>query len=138
MSELDAQNTAGAGPERVPPHTPLPQYYDTDPKRSRYVIDLFDRTAQHYDTIEMLFLNGGIWYRRFSLRRAGLRRGDRVQRINGVPVGRSWRLDWRSDDSWLRDDPVLHGLLCGVGDEVRLDVGAGLERLERRDAVDGR
>ncbi len=78
MSELDARNTAGAGPERVPPHTPLPQYYDTDPKRSRYVIDLFNKTAQHYDTIEMLFLNGGIWYRRFSLRRAGLRRGMKV------------------------------------------------------------
>jgi len=64
--------------ERVPPHSPLNRYYETDPERSRYVVDLFDKTAQHYNTIEMLFLNGGLWYRRFSLRRAGLRRGMKV------------------------------------------------------------
>lgn len=64
--------------ERVPPHSPLPRYYDTDQNRSRYVVGLFDRTAKHYDTIEALFLNGGLLYRRFSLRRAGLRRGMRV------------------------------------------------------------
>src|SRR5262249_58470594 len=40
--------------------------------------ELFDRTAQHYNTIEALFLNGGIWYRRFSLRRNGLRPGMKV------------------------------------------------------------
>jgi demethylmenaquinone methyltransferase/2-methoxy-6-polyprenyl-1,4-benzoquinol methylase len=64
--------------EQVPPHSPLTRYYGTDPKRSRYVVDLFDKTAQHYNTIEMLFLNSGLWYRRFSLRRAGLARGMKV------------------------------------------------------------
>jgi demethylmenaquinone methyltransferase / 2-methoxy-6-polyprenyl-1,4-benzoquinol methylase len=64
--------------EPVPPHAPLTRYYEEDPKRSRYVVDLFNRTAQHYNTIEMLFLNGGLWYRRFSLRMAGLRRGMKV------------------------------------------------------------
>jgi demethylmenaquinone methyltransferase / 2-methoxy-6-polyprenyl-1,4-benzoquinol methylase len=71
-----------ADPQResrpVPPHTPLTRYYDEDPRRQRYVIDLFDRTAQHYNTIEKIFGNGGLWYRRFSLRRAGLGPGMRV------------------------------------------------------------
>jgi demethylmenaquinone methyltransferase / 2-methoxy-6-polyprenyl-1,4-benzoquinol methylase len=64
--------------ERVPAHAPLTQYYESDEKRSGYVDDLFDRTARYYNTIEMLFLNGGIWYRRFSLGRAGLSRGMKV------------------------------------------------------------
>lgn len=65
------------GPE-VPPHSPLTNYYDSDGNRHPYVIDLFNKTAKHYNTIEMLFLNGGLWYRRFSLQRAGLRRGMKV------------------------------------------------------------
>jgi demethylmenaquinone methyltransferase / 2-methoxy-6-polyprenyl-1,4-benzoquinol methylase len=67
-------------PERpaVPPHKSLPDYYASDPQRAGYVMDLFNRTAKHYNTIEALFLNGGLWYRRFSLQRAGLRRGMRV------------------------------------------------------------
>jgi demethylmenaquinone methyltransferase/2-methoxy-6-polyprenyl-1,4-benzoquinol methylase len=64
--------------EPVPPHTPLTSYYETDAERRRYVDDLFNKTAHHYNTIEALFLNGGIWYRRFSLRRAGLRPGMKV------------------------------------------------------------
>jgi demethylmenaquinone methyltransferase/2-methoxy-6-polyprenyl-1,4-benzoquinol methylase len=64
--------------EAVPPHAPLNRYYDDDAKRSRYVVDLFNQTAQHYNTIEALFLNGGLLYRRLSLRRAGLRPGMRV------------------------------------------------------------
>jgi demethylmenaquinone methyltransferase/2-methoxy-6-polyprenyl-1,4-benzoquinol methylase len=71
-----------ASPQRqndpVPPHPTLTRYYDEDARRHRYVVDLFDRSAPHYDTIEKLFLNGGLLYRRLSLRRAGLRRGMRV------------------------------------------------------------
>jgi len=61
----------------VPPHPPLTDYYDT-PERQRYVIDLFNKTAKHYNTIEALFLNGGLLYRRTSLRLAGLRKGMKV------------------------------------------------------------
>lgn len=61
----------------VPPHPPLTDYYDTAEHR-RYVIDLFNRTAKHYNTIEALFLNGGLLYRRTSLRLAGLRKGMKV------------------------------------------------------------
>ena len=40
------------------------QYYERDAQE--YVVDLFNRTAQHYNTVERLFLNGGLWYRRFG------------------------------------------------------------------------
>jgi demethylmenaquinone methyltransferase/2-methoxy-6-polyprenyl-1,4-benzoquinol methylase len=62
----------------VPPHTPLRSYYDKDEERSRFVMDIFDKTARHYNTIEGLFLNGGLLYRRLSLRFAGLRPGMKV------------------------------------------------------------
>ncbi|MBM4337759.1 MAG: methyltransferase domain-containing protein [Deltaproteobacteria bacterium] len=65
-------------PKRIPPHSPLLQYYDTDTERRQYVDDLFNKTARHYNTIERIFGNGGIWYRRFSLGRAGLGPGMRV------------------------------------------------------------
>lgn len=64
--------------ERVAPHAPLDGYYESDATRSRYVVDLFDRTARHYNTIEMLLFNGGLWYRWFCLRRAGLAKGMKV------------------------------------------------------------
>ena len=62
----------------IPPHLPLPDYYGDDEKRKRYVNDLFDRTAKHYNTIEGLFLNGGLLYRRLSLRFNGLGPGMKV------------------------------------------------------------
>src|SRR5262245_1108406 len=62
----------------VPPHAPLNQYYHEDAKRTRYVNDLFNQTAKYYNTIEALFLNGGLLYRRLSLKAAGLRPGMRV------------------------------------------------------------
>jgi demethylmenaquinone methyltransferase/2-methoxy-6-polyprenyl-1,4-benzoquinol methylase len=64
--------------EALPPHPPLTRYYGSGPRRGEYVIDLFNRTARHYDTIEKIFLNSGLWYRRFCLRRAGLTEGMRL------------------------------------------------------------
>jgi demethylmenaquinone methyltransferase/2-methoxy-6-polyprenyl-1,4-benzoquinol methylase len=68
----------GATDETVPPHSPLTRYYGVDQERSRYVVELFNRTAPHYNTIEKIFGNGGLLYRRLSLRRAGLRPGMKV------------------------------------------------------------
>jgi demethylmenaquinone methyltransferase/2-methoxy-6-polyprenyl-1,4-benzoquinol methylase len=65
-------------PEPVPPHTPLTEYYPSPDVRSRYVMDLFDRTAPHYNTVEALFLNGGLLYRRMSMRIAGISKGMKV------------------------------------------------------------
>ena len=66
------------GHEPIPPHAPLLGYYESDAKRRRYVDDLFNKTARHYNTIERIFGNGGLWYRRFSLGRAGLGPSMRV------------------------------------------------------------
>jgi demethylmenaquinone methyltransferase/2-methoxy-6-polyprenyl-1,4-benzoquinol methylase len=62
----------------LPPHSPLPAYYETEEERLRFVREIFDKSAKHYNTIELLLLNGGLLYRRFSLRRAGLRKGMKV------------------------------------------------------------
>lgn len=76
--EPDRQRARDA--ERIPPHPPLAHYYGNadDREHRRWVVDIFDRTARHYNTIERIFGNGGLWYRRFSLRRAGLRPGMKV------------------------------------------------------------
>jgi demethylmenaquinone methyltransferase/2-methoxy-6-polyprenyl-1,4-benzoquinol methylase len=73
MSSADPGSTT-----RVPPHAPLTDYYAADTERRRYVDELFDRSAHHYDTIERIFLNGGLLYRRVALWRAGLRPGMKV------------------------------------------------------------
>jgi demethylmenaquinone methyltransferase/2-methoxy-6-polyprenyl-1,4-benzoquinol methylase len=73
MTDIDDRQ-----PESLPPHKTLTSYYDADPERSRYVFDLFNATAQHYDTIERLFGNGGLLYRRLSMRINGLKPGMRT------------------------------------------------------------
>src|SRR5512134_192568 len=76
------QPSIGSSPEKqpaaVPPHAPLRRWYGPDTERERYVADLFNRSARYYNTVEKLFGNGGILYRRMSLRRAGLRPGMKV------------------------------------------------------------
>lgn len=71
-------NEAQRSKSEVPPHEPLTEYYDADEEREGYVMDLFDRTAQYYDTVEGLFLNGGLLYRRLSMKFAGIGSGMRV------------------------------------------------------------
>lgn len=73
-----APETPREEPRAVPPHSPLTDYYGPEDRRDRYVVDLFNRTARHYNTIERLFGNGGLLYRRMSLRQAGLRPGMKV------------------------------------------------------------
>lgn len=61
------------------PHPVLSAYYDTAPQRAPFVRSLFDQTARHYDRINRVFSIGtGSWYRRWALRRAGLRAGMRM------------------------------------------------------------
>jgi demethylmenaquinone methyltransferase/2-methoxy-6-polyprenyl-1,4-benzoquinol methylase len=73
---VQSQPTDRSAP--VAPHAPLTQYYGETSARERYVADLFNRTARYYNTVEKLFGNGGLLYRRLALRRAGLRRGMKV------------------------------------------------------------
>ena len=75
---METQTPSRSSGDALPGHAPLRSYYQTDDNRHRYVIDLFNETAQHYNTIEALLLNGGLWYRYWSLKRAGLKRGMKV------------------------------------------------------------
>jgi demethylmenaquinone methyltransferase/2-methoxy-6-polyprenyl-1,4-benzoquinol methylase len=65
-------------PGEYPPHVPLTDWYEEPVERQDYVQDLFDKSAHHYDTVEKLFLNGGVHYRRLSLRFNGLKPGMKV------------------------------------------------------------
>lgn len=63
----------------LPPHPPLPRYYDRKSAREPYVRDLFDRGAAAYDRIDGVFSFGsGPRYRREALRRSGLVPGQQV------------------------------------------------------------
>jgi demethylmenaquinone methyltransferase / 2-methoxy-6-polyprenyl-1,4-benzoquinol methylase len=77
----------------LPPHAPLEHFYrrregaggeeerrrPRDDSRRHFVIDLFDRTAPHYDWLNRIMSFGsGLRYRRDALRRAGLVAGMRV------------------------------------------------------------
>ncbi len=65
-------------PGQFPPHVPLTDYYQEPVDRQDYVQDLFTKSAHHYDTIEKIFLNGGVYYRRMSLKFNGLKSGMKV------------------------------------------------------------
>jgi demethylmenaquinone methyltransferase/2-methoxy-6-polyprenyl-1,4-benzoquinol methylase len=68
-----AMNTA------VEPHRNLTDYYDGDGGKPRFVMDLFDRTAEHYARAERIVSMGsGYLYRKNALLRAGLKPGMRV------------------------------------------------------------
>ncbi len=61
------------------PHRRLEKHYGRDEDRQGYVIELFERSAQHYDRInQMMSLGFALTYRGQALRRAGLVRGMRV------------------------------------------------------------
>ena len=61
------------------PQAPGPGYDAGPARRLSFMRDLFNRSAQQYDQVNRLFsLGSGAWYRRFCLRRAGLRPGMKV------------------------------------------------------------
>lgn len=62
--------------------------------------------------------------------RAGLLRGDRVVRVDGVPARSSERLDWPTDDAALPDPPA-HRLRCSEGEVVTLVIEREPGRLYR-------
>ena len=64
---------------RTPPHPVLKDYYASAPDRQRFVGALFDGVARHYNYVgRMLDLGSGPAYRRWAVRRAGLRSGMRL------------------------------------------------------------
>lgn len=52
---------------------------------------------------------------------AGVKRGDEVLSIDGLPPRRSARLDWSTDDAAL-SDAAMHALHAETGDRIRLEL----------------
>src|SRR6185369_7909807 len=65
--------------EALPPHPPLQQYYAQPESREQFVRQIFDETAEWYDTIiGMLSFGSGNRYRFQALERAGLNARTKV------------------------------------------------------------
>jgi demethylmenaquinone methyltransferase/2-methoxy-6-polyprenyl-1,4-benzoquinol methylase len=61
------------------PHPLLAAHYATPEAKAKFVEQLFDRGAKHYDSVvDWGFLRTGAPYRRWTLRRHGLKPGDRL------------------------------------------------------------
>jgi carboxyl-terminal processing protease len=69
--------------------------------------------------------------------RAGLKSGDRVVSIDGLPPERSPRLDWRTDDAYLDDrlDPPVHAIIMKEGERVGIEVERAPGRVMRIDVA---
>lgn len=66
-------------PRPLPPHPPLEKYYGEPAQREKFVREIFDETAEWYDSIiGMLSFGSGNLYRRMALERAGLKPGMRL------------------------------------------------------------
>jgi len=69
-------SNAEDSPNAARSQTLVDGYYTDPERRPSFVRDMFNRSAQHYDLVNQLFsLGSGAWYRRFCLRRAGVRPG---------------------------------------------------------------
>jgi demethylmenaquinone methyltransferase/2-methoxy-6-polyprenyl-1,4-benzoquinol methylase len=63
-------------PKKLAPHAPLNDFYAAPVGRARFVTELFDRSARHYDALSRALSFGtDRAYRRHVLRRAGVRPG---------------------------------------------------------------
>ncbi|HKQ36565.1 MAG TPA: class I SAM-dependent methyltransferase, partial [Verrucomicrobiae bacterium] len=66
-------------PPPVRPHRDLPEFYEAPERRAKFVSKLFDDTARYYDRISGVLSFGTCRaYRKFALRRAGLKPGMRL------------------------------------------------------------
>jgi demethylmenaquinone methyltransferase/2-methoxy-6-polyprenyl-1,4-benzoquinol methylase len=102
----------------TPPHAPLLNYYGVPQAHSRFVRDLFNRTAGSYDRINAAFAFGsGEWYRRRALKRAGLRPGAVM-------------LDVAIGTGLVAKEAV--GILGGTRGVVGLDLSEGMLAMARR------
>src|SRR5687768_12102931 len=61
------------------PHTVLPDFYSAPTERAQVVNKMFDRSARYYDRISgVLSMGSDRFYRKFVLRRSGLRPGMKL------------------------------------------------------------
>ena len=98
-------------------------------KQTHHLIAL-DLEGQLYPTFGFQLMNlKGKFYAAFILEggpgeRAGLLNWDRVVSVDGQPVERSPRLDWRSDDAYIQDDrdPPVHYLSAAKDDTIQIKI----------------
>ncbi len=124
---------APAMPEALPPHPPLRQYYGDAAHREQFVRNIFDDTAEWYDSIiGMLSFGSGNIYRRQALERAGLARGMRLLDL-ATGTGVVARAASTITDRIITADASIGMLLAGR-DRTKLPaIEAKGERLPFRD-----
>jgi len=56
--------------------------------------------------------------------KAGLKSGDRIVSIDGLPPEKNPRLDWRTDDAYIDDrrDPPVHAIIVKDGERIGLEI----------------
>jgi len=86
---------------------------------------LFDLDGRHF--VGRIEYEGPAW-------RAGLRRGDEVAAIDGVPTRESPRLDFRTDDAYLPDPPA-HFVRCERDRPLTLSVRTRRDQAQPEDVV---
>jgi demethylmenaquinone methyltransferase/2-methoxy-6-polyprenyl-1,4-benzoquinol methylase len=128
-----AYNSPGM-PESLPPHPPLQRYYGDAERREQFVRNIFDDTAEWYDSIiAMLSFGSGNMYRRQALERAGLGRGMRLLDL-ATGTGVVARAASRLTGDVITADASIGMLLAGRAKTRLPAVEAKGERLPFRDA----
>jgi len=86
-SMTPSPSVAPGNPAILPPHTPLPLYYENEAEHQAFLRRIFDSTAADYDRIESVLAFGtGPAYRRAALTQAGLCAGAQVLDV-GIGTG---------------------------------------------------
>ena len=91
---------------------------------------MYDLTGRPYPTVGFQLVEVKGKFYTFTVleggpaERAGLLSWDRIVSIDGVPVNKSPRVEWRSDDAYIGDelDPAVHFVVASKGEQVRFKI----------------
>lgn len=115
--------------DALPPHPPLPQYYPAAERREEFVRQIFDETAEWYDSIiGMLSFGSGNRYRYQALERAGLNAKTKLLDC-ATGTGVVARAALRVTKNVIGLDPSIGMLVAGRRVATFTEVQAKAERL---------